>query len=129
MCSFTPNASWMTMTAPTVSPSGAASYSSMSPSAVARVWVAVCTRARYRGAASANQVLDPHRLDPFILRHCEPEQLGEERQLRLQRPDDVGRLAEAVLLALEREVGDGHPLGPQRVDDHLRLVGRHDLVL
>ena len=27
------------------------------------------------------------------------------------------------------EVGDGHALGPERVDDHLRLVRRHDLVL
>ena len=38
-------------------------------------------------------------------------------------------LAEAVLLALEGEVGDRHALGPQRLDDHLGLVRRHDLVL
>src|SRR4051812_4586116 len=35
MCSLTPNASWMTITAPLGSPSGAASYSSIGPSGVA----------------------------------------------------------------------------------------------
>src|SRR5437762_10870543 len=128
MCSLTPKASWITITARTVSPSGAASYSSMSRSAVARMWVAVCTKGTVP-CASANEVLDGDGLDLFIVRQLEAEQLGEERQLALQGPDDVGRLAEAVLLTLEGEVGDRDALGPQCVHDHLRLVRRHDGVL
>src|SRR5918994_2173010 len=80
--------------------------------------------ARYR-----LEVLDGDRVDALCGRQVEAEDLGVERQLTVERPADVGRLPEAVLLALERDVGDGHPLGPQGVDDHLGLVGWHDLVL
>ena len=59
----------------------------------------------------------------------EPEHPAVKVELGLERPPDVRRLAEAVLLALEGQVGDRHALGPQGVDDHLGLRRRHDLVL
>ena len=41
-----------------------------------------------------------------------PKTRAVEVQLGLERPPDVRRLAEPVLLALEGEVGDRHPLAP-----------------
>ena len=59
----------------------------------------------------------------------EAEDLAEEAELAVEGGADVGRLTEAVLLAGERPVGDGHALGPEGGDDLLRLARRHDLVL
>src|SRR6476619_2060559 len=42
MCSFTPHASWTTITPPLASPSGLARYTSMGPSGVSTSKVVVC---------------------------------------------------------------------------------------
>ena len=73
------------------------------------------------------QILNLHRLD--LAGGREAEDAPVEVQLRLRRALDVRRLAEAVLLALKRDVGNGQALLPQRIDHPLGLVGRHDLVL
>ena len=52
-----------------------------------------------------------------------------ERQLGFQAADDAVRAAEAVLLPFERQIRHGLALLAQRVGHHLRLIGRHDLVL
>src|SRR5271165_2849455 len=56
-------------------------------------------------------------------------QRGIEIQLRVQRPHDVRRLAEAMLLAAEQQITDGNALGAQRVHHDLGLARRHDPVL
>ena len=57
------------------------------------------------------------------------QHLGVEGQLGVEGGADVGGLAEAVALALEREVHDGQALGPHGLDDHLGLGRRDDLVV
>ena len=66
---------------------------------------------------------------PSAAGQLEAEDLPVERQLGVEGAADVGGLAEAVLLALERDVGHRHPPVPQRGHDHLRLRRRDDLVL
>ena len=50
-------------------------------------------------AARASEVLHHHRLDPLLRGQLEAQHLGVERQLGVQRPADVLRAPEAVLLA------------------------------
>src|SRR6476659_2567582 len=99
MWSLTPKASWITITACAGGLSGMASYSSMSPSAVFRVWVAVCTgptvtpwaepgppkprlssgasrsRRSGSGGGDVSKVLDRHGVDGLALGQGEAEQL------------------------------------------------------
>src|SRR2546421_663396 len=58
----------------------------------------------------------------------EADYLAVERQLRLERAHDAFRLAKAVLLALELEVGDGHTLRSEGCDNGARLTWRDDFV-
>jgi hypothetical protein len=60
---------------------------------------------------------------------AEAEDVGVEGQLGVEGSADVGRLAEAVLLAGEGVVGDRDALGAQGRDDHLGLGGRDNLVV
>src|SRR5688500_3958907 len=59
----------------------------------------------------------------------EAEDLRIERRLRLEGAANVGRLAEAVALALERQVGVRDAPLPQGSDDLFRLRLWHDLVV
>jgi hypothetical protein len=60
---------------------------------------------------------------------AEPEDLGEERQLALERSDQAVGLPEAVILPVEQQVGVRDPPFPEGVDDALRLGGGDHLVL
>src|SRR5919108_217038 len=73
------------------------------------------------------QVGDRDRLDGAG--EGEAEDAGVEVELGVEGALDAFGPAEAVLLALEREVGDGQALLLERLDHQLGLVGRHDLVL
>src|SRR5688572_1303825 len=53
------------------------------------------------------------------LLECEVENHAVEVQLRLEAADDRVRLAEAVLLAWERQIGHRQSFGPHRVGHHL----------
>src|SRR5205085_4932677 len=77
-------------------------------------------------ALSSLQVLDLDRLDRIGEREAEDARV--EVQLAVERALDVLGLAEAVLLALEGDVGDGQLFTPERLDHQLGLVRRHDLV-
>src|ERR1044072_7607293 len=48
--------------------------------------------------------------------------------LCVERALDVLGATEAVLLALEGEIGDGQALGAHGGEHHLGLIGRHDLI-
>src|SRR5947209_1921883 len=80
-------------------------------------------------AASLDRLLDRHGLDALFRRQLEAEDLGVKAELRVERPPDVRLAAKAVLLALEREVRDGHALCLQRLDNHGCLDWRDHLVL
>src|SRR3984893_3951447 len=80
-----------------------------------------------RRSSGLFEVLDLHRLDR--IGQPEAEDLRVEVQLRLERALDVLRDPEAMLLALERNVGHRQALLAQRVDDGFGLVGWNDLVL
>ena len=84
-------------------------------------------RSSPEGGASRGR--SPRSAMPSARRQLEAEHLRVERQLGVQRSADVRRLPEPVLLPLEGHVGHRHTLVAQRGDDHLRLVGRHHLVL
>src|SRR6478672_6121330 len=73
------------------------------------------------------EVLHLNGLD--VLVEGETEHLRVERELRVQCPAEVLGPAEAVLLAVEEQVGDRYALRPECRDDRLRLGGRHDRVL
>src|ERR1700726_3263238 len=75
-------------------------------------------------------------IDPtFSLRRglkaqADPKHLGRiEIKLRIEAALDRSRLAEAVLLAGKKEIGDRIALAPERLDQDFRLVGRHDRIL
>ena len=68
-----------------------------------------------------SEVLHQHRLDALPGGQLEAEHLGVEAQLGVQRAADVLRPPEAVLLAVEQQVGHRHPAVAQRVDDLLAL--------
>src|SRR4029453_16243569 len=59
----------------------------------------------------------------------EAENLGVERELRLERTDDVLGLAEPVTLSLVQEVRVRDAAFAQRAHDQLRLCGRDDTVV
>src|SRR5262245_2006592 len=71
------------------------------------------------------QVLNRHRLD--WVRQWETEDARVKVKLAVERSLDVLRPPEAMLLALEGNVGDGQPFPAQGFDHHLRLVRRDDL--
>jgi hypothetical protein len=72
------------------------------------------------------KILDPHRLHGFS--QLETEHLAVEIQLGVQGTLDVLRLAEAVLLTFEGDVGDRQALGFDRREHGLGLAGRDDLI-
>src|SRR2546430_7643726 len=80
-----------------------------------------------RRSSGLLEIIDRHRFDRVGQR--EAEDLRVEIQLAFERPLDVLGDAEAVLLALEGDVGDRQALLAEGVDDQLRLVRRDDLVL
>src|SRR6267143_4538119 len=84
-------------------------------------------RPSLRRSSGLFEVVDRHRFDRVGQR--EAEDLRVEIQLAFERALDVLGDAEAVLLALERNVGDRQALLAEGVDDQLRLVRRDDLVL
>src|SRR5712692_5936983 len=77
--------------------------------------------------SNARQVLDRHRLDR--VGGPKAKDAAVEIELGVERALDVLRLAEAVLFALEGEVGYGHALAAQGIDHRLGLVRWHDLVI
>src|SRR3990170_1039447 len=98
---------------------------SMTKDCIARAMVlAVLTRLPF---ASRSEVLD------LELRHVvswfEAENLSIERELCLERADDVLGLAEAVPLALEEEIRVRDAAFPQGTNDELGLRRRHHLVV
>src|ERR1700749_4969813 len=64
-----------------------------------------------------------------LVGRLEAEDLPDEGELGLESTPDVLALAEAVALALEREVRVRDALLVERGDHHLRLARRHDLVV
>src|SRR5437868_8689663 len=80
-----------------------------------------------RRSSGLFEVLDRHRLDRICQREAEDFRI--EVELCFKRAFDVLRHAEAVLLALERKVSHRQSFLTEGIDDDLRLVGRHDLVL
>src|SRR5688572_18981406 len=79
-----------------------------------------------RGGNSVKE-LNLERLE--VVGQGEAEDLGIERRLRLERAADVGRLAEAVAFALERQVGVRNAPLPQGSDDLFGLRLWHDMVV
>src|SRR5256714_8989081 len=84
-------------------------------------------RPSLRRSSGLLEIIDRHRFDRVGQR--EAEDLRVEIQLAFERPLDVLSDAEAVLLALERDVGDRQALLAEGVDDQLGLVRRGGLVL
>src|SRR5207248_7677145 len=84
-------------------------------------------RPSLRRSSGLLEVVDRHRFDRVGQR--EAEDLGVEIELAFERSLDVLRDAEAVLLALEGDVGDRQALLAEGGDDQLRLVRRDNLVL
>src|SRR5205085_3341744 len=74
----------------------------------------------------SSQVLDLDRLDLVCEREAEDARV--EVQLSVEGALDVLGLAEAVLLALECDVGDGQTLPAERLDHQLGLVRRDAFV-
>src|SRR5689334_10884215 len=69
-------------------------------------------------------------LEPLdVVGRREPEDLAVERELRLERADDVRRAPEPVVLAREQQIPMRDPPLPERIDDLLRLRRRNDPVL
>src|SRR5690606_12954448 len=66
----------------------------------------------------------PAQLEHGHAGRAESEHLPVEGQRRLDRADDVRSLAEAVLLALEEQVGVRDALRGERVAERLGLAGR-----
>src|SRR4029453_15569547 len=64
-----------------------------------------------------------------LVGRLEPEHLREEREMGCECALHVFRFAEAVSLALESDVRVRDPALLQRLDDDLRLSGRHHLVV
>src|SRR5437868_6432206 len=83
----------------------------------------------WTGSAAGRRAGDLDRLDALLVRQLEAEDLGVEAQLAIQGPADVLGPAKAMLLAFEGQVGDGHPLLLEGIDDHRGLVGGDDLIL
>src|SRR3990170_7700267 len=81
----------------------------------------------WRSGVGATQILDRDRLD--LIRGDKPKDPGVEVELGLQRASDGCDPAEAVLLALKGDVGDGNALRPQGLHYHLRLIRRYNPVL
>lgn len=73
------------------------------------------------------EVLDRNGLD--VVGRFKVEDLAVKEQFCLQASDDVLCLAKTVLFPFEGEIGNGHALLPQRINDQLRLVGRDDFIL
>src|SRR5690606_17920090 len=74
-------------------------------------------------AVTLREVLHLDRGDSFVGGEREVEDLGVETQFGVEGGADVLGSAEAVLFALEEEVGDGDSASAQSVDDHFGLVG------
>src|SRR5215475_10453284 len=98
-----------------------ASLRSSSPSG--RTWTAL----RVRSVDKLVEILDLDRLD--LVGELEAEHLREERHVRGERALLVLGLAEAVTFAGESDVRVWNATLLQRVDYHLRLRRRHDLVV
>src|SRR5260370_10642733 len=84
-------------------------------------------RPSLRRSSGLLEILDRHRLDR--IGHGEAKNLRIEIELGLERAFDVLRHAEAVLLALERQVGHRESFLAPRIADEFRLGGPHGLVL
>src|SRR5436309_3509116 len=88
------------------------------------------SRASTRSSTSRSTTdIHLHRLDSFRRGQLEPQHLPVEGELRVQRPADVLRAPEAVLLARELQVCDGHAAAAEGVDDQPALRGWDDGVL
>src|SRR3981189_1616411 len=81
-------------------------------------------RPSLRRSSGLLEIVDRHRFDRVGQR--EAEDLRGEIQFAFERPRDVLGDVEAVLLALERDVGDRQALLAEGGDDQLGLVRRDD---
>src|SRR5215468_10047747 len=73
------------------------------------------TACRVRSAGNVLEVLDRDRLE--VVRRLEPEDLRQKREMCLERALRVLRLAEAVALPRERDVGVRHAALLERVEN------------
>src|SRR6266508_5209458 len=108
---------------PSLTRSGRPSASLRSSSPSGRTWTAF----RVSSVSNVLEILDLDRLQ--LVRRLEAEDLREEGEVRLERPLHVRRLTEAVALSLEGDVRVRDTALSERLDDHLGLCRRHDLVV